>query len=472
LYTPEAHVLPETMVKHSRQLTATADGGFEIDAELAFKQVESVIDELYEKCGGHLGAAQLGAVSSFWHSLVGVDDAGNPTTKLYAWAETRPARFVEKLKNDLDESAIHNRTGCPFHSSYWPAKLLWLREHDAAAYQNTKKWLSFPDLMGARFFDDGSTGLSMASGTGLFDLRTQTWDPEMVGYLGLNKSSLPDLAADEEPKLSFNAKYQERWPDMAGSRWFPAVGDGAGNNIGAGCLTKSKAALMIGTSGAMRVVYEGDPPKDIPTGLWCYRVDSKRVVIGGALSDGGGLYRWLKDNLRISNDDDETDELIAKRAPDGHGLTFLPFLAGERSTGYNDFATGALIGLRSAHDSVDIVQAALESVAYRFCEIYKRLDDALELEEIVASGGALRASPVWTQIICDVIGRGMTLPETREASSRGVVLLAAEKAGLIDSIEEISDPEAAVFRCRPELKAAYEKGHQRHRDYYAKLVGQ
>ena len=470
LYTPHAEVFPGTMVKHARQLESTPEGGFEIDAEEAFEQVTRAIDDVYSRCGEKISRVKFGAISSFWHSLIGVDENGSPTTKLIAWAETRPARYVTRLKHDLDASAVHDRTGCPFHSSYWPAKLVWLREEDQRVFERTAKWLSFPDFLGARLFGTDRTSLSMASGTGIFEIRKHQWDAELIDYLGLGSERLPRLVDEENSELRLSDEYADRWPGLAETLWLPAIGDGAANNIGAGSITKNMAALMIGTSGALRVVYAGEPPEAVPEGLWCYLVDSKRVVMGGAISDGGGLYRWLKDNLRLEADDDLTENLIAERQPDAHGLTFLPFLAGERSTGYNDFATGAILGLRNAHDAVDIVRAAMESVAYRFCEIFERLDSALHIEEIVASGGALRESPVWTQMICDVIGRDMKLPETREASSRGAVLLAAEKNGLITSINEIDEPPSRQFRANASNRLAYRKGLERHRRYYKEFI--
>jgi gluconokinase len=105
-----------------------------------------------------------------------------------------------------------------------------------------------------------------------------------------------------------------------------------------------------------------------------------------------------------------TEDEIAKRPPAGHGLVFLPFLAGERSTGYHENATGAVLGLHSSTDAIDIVQAALESVAYRFAEIFDQLNSVVKVREITASGGALRESPVWTQIIADTLGRNLILP--------------------------------------------------------------
>jgi gluconokinase len=224
---------------------------------------------------------------------------------------------------------------------------------------------------------------------------------------------------------------------------------------------------MVGTSGAMRVAYSGEPPEKIPTGLWCYRIDRERVIIGGALSDGGGLYRWLQDNLRL---DDKVESEIAKRPPDGHGLTFLPFLAGERSTGYHEYATGSILGLKTSTDAVDITQAAMESVAYRFAEIFDQLKQVANIREIVASGGALRESPVWTQIITDVLGRIFSLPSVPEASSHGAVLLALESIGNIDSIENTLIISGPHFVPDPKNHANYKKARKRHRYFYDLII--
>jgi len=310
----------------------------------------------------------------------------------------------------------------------------------------------------------------MASGTGIFDIRRNDWDGKLLKFLKIKSENLPDIAAEDAQTFQLNAKYAERWARLKNAEWFPAIGDGAANNIGAGCARKSKAALMIGTSGAMRVAYQGDMPKKIPSGLWCYRIDRRRVLIGGALSDGGGLYRWLKDNLNLRCSDDELETEIAKNAPDAHGLTFLPFLAGERSTGYHELAQGAILGLRSSTNAVEITQAALESVAFRFAEIYDQLNDVLKIREIIASGGALRESPVWTQIIADVLAHDLILPGTQEASGRGAALLALEAIGEIRSIAEVETPKGQSFKFDKKRHEIYRKARERHEKFYNLLI--
>ena len=470
LYDHAAEVLPETMVKNERTVEITDDGGAEIDANEAFAQVEQAIDDVFEKCPAEIADTEYIAASCFWHSLIGIDERGEPTTPVFTWAETRPADFVQKLRDDLNETEIHNRTGARFHSSFWTAKLLWLKNDKKEIFDKTAKWLSFSDYVALKLFDKAKTSVSMASGTGIFDIRKNDWDNQLLKYLEIKRENLPEIVEKDEQTFQLNEKYSARWEKLKSAKWFLAIGDGAANNIGANCLKKEKAALMIGTSGAMRVAYEGEVPAKIPEGLWCYRIDRKRVITGGALSDGGGLYFWLKKNFRLKKDDDKTEVKIAKRMPAGHGLTFLPFLAGERSTGYHEGASGAIIGLKSSHDKIDIVQAALEAVAYRFAEIYDQLNEICEIKEIIASGGALRESPVWTQIICDVLAQNMNLPDTREASSRGAILLALETAGKIKEIDELATPKGEEFTFNKENHEIYKKARERHERFYELLM--
>ena len=434
LYDSNANAIPSAFAKNERLLKVTPDGGAEINADEAFAQVVAAIDTVLKRSSILKGEISCVASCSFWHSLVGVDAKGKPTTKVFGWADTRSGKYTEVLRKKFDEAETHNRTGSRLHSSYWPAKLLWLRKEFPDVFAKTTKWLSFSDYVALRLFNEDVTSVSMASGTGIFDIRKFAWDEKLLKFLKIKALNLPSIADSDSKTFGLNKPFAKRWPRLANARLFPAIGDGAADNIGAGCVTRTKAALMIGTSGAMRVAYEGEPPKNIPQGLWCYRIDRKRVVIGGALSDGGNLYAWLKKNLKLPKD---AEAQIAKRKHGEHGLTFLPFLHGERSTGYTENAKGAILGLTSATDSVDILQAALESVADRFAEIFTQLNRVVKIKEIVASGGALRDSPVWTKIIADIIGRDLTVNDTPESSSRGVVLFALEHIEAIMNVKKL-----------------------------------
>ncbi len=309
----------------------------------------------------------------------------------------------------------------------------------------------------------------MASGTGLLDIHECAWDEEILSRLGIGHKNLPPIAGDKE-FFGLADEYAKRWPRLASARWFQAIGDGAANNIGAGCSTRERVALMIGTSGAMRVVFEGGVSGNLPPELWCYRVDRRRIVIGGALSDGGGLYEWMKESLNLSWGDAELERELAQLEPDSHGLTVLPFWSGERSTGWNARARGAIMGMTAHTRPVEILRAAMEAVAYRFALVARAVEGFAPGAEIIASGGALNASPIWAQIIADVLGRAINLSAVREASSRGATLLALEAAGKLKSIGETGAPILQTFEPDSVRHERYKQALERHQKIYELTV--
>jgi len=455
-------MLKRTFVKEERRLAATREGGAEIDAARALRQVVGVIDGVLERAPA--GEITQIAACTFWHSLLGIDAKGKPTTAVLGWADNRSREHVAMLRSRLDEAAVHSRTGAHFHSSFWPAKLLWLSAEHKDSWRRTARWCSLGDHLQMQFTGEAASDISMASGTGMLDLREGNWDAELAGFLKLKSAMLPPIAADGAA-FPLLAKWRMRWPRLAGALWSPAVADGVANSIGSGSAVPGRAALMLGTSGAVRIVLD-EPPARIPEGLWCYRVDARRFIIGGAISDGGGLYDRLKQLLRIDISDAAIGKEMARRGADAHGLTFMPFLAGERSTGYDEFRTGEVRGLTMATDAIDILQAAMESVVYRLAEILGRIESVCPVREVIASGGAITASPVWPQMIADVLGRDIEVNSEPEASLRGAVLLALEKTGKIEFSEAKAAATKRTISFHPKCHDIYQKARERHLRQY------
>ena len=437
----------------------------EFDADTLVDEVVKTIDELLTYNFHSTGQIELIAISAFWHSLIGVDSEGHATTPLLTWADIRAARFANDLRSQFNEFEIHARTGCRFHPSYWPAKLQWLRHEHPEKFRHTRCWLGFAEYLCLRFFGEAPTSISMASATGLFHQRQCNWDWAFVEALGLSPDTLPEIKTQLSLRLSDTLAF--RWPALAEARLVHVVGDGAANNVGAGCSTKDKIALMVGTSGAMRVVFAGEPPAELSPALWSYRVSDVRVVVGGALSDGGGLFQWLIESLNL--DWSTLEKEMAALEPDSHGLTVLPFWSGERSTGWVADARGGIFGLRQQTTPVEIVRAVLESIAYRFALITRAIDRIAPDATIVASGNALRSSPVWSQIIADVLGRPLLLGGSAESSIRGAALLALEAVGKIGSIEEDSISVEQVFEPDVMRHARYSHGLARQEELYDRL---
>ncbi len=410
------------------------------------------------------------AVSCFWHSLVGIDAEGQPTTPVLGWADNRAVAAVSKLRSKLIEGEVHTRTGCRLHPSYWPAKLLHLRDEEPQVFARTVKWLSFGEYLALELFGEAEVSVSMASGTGMFNQHTCEWDPEILAALDIPVACLPEIASPNQTFNRLTPEYAGRWPQLSEARMFPAIGDGAANCIGAGCTTRERVVLMIGTSGAMRVLYAGQPPAKAPTELWSYRADRDRVVVGGALSDGGGLYQWFRETLLNSYDAESIEMELSRLEPDSHGLTILPFWAGERSTGWNAEARGAIMGLDHHTRPIEILRAAMEAIAYRFALISRALEPLAPGAAIVGSGNAIRSSPVWGQILADVLGRRIELSEESEASLRGAALLALEATGKIRSITEFSVPVETIFEPRMSHHERYQQALSRQQRIYDRMI--
>jgi len=386
------------------------------------------------EAGGPDGVEAVGACC-FGHSLLALDDRGRPLTPILGWRDTRSAAAADWLSRRLDPSAVHARTGCHLHTSYWPAKLAWLAQEESEVFRSAHRFVSFCDYLYAQLLGrEVSASLSMASATGLLDLHTRAWDQELLETLGLDPERLPEIS------------------DASVQGWFPAALDGACSNLGAGCVTRERAVLTVGTSGALRTVYETEQPQP-RSGLFLHWLDEARVVEGGSLSDGGSLYDWIERTL------ESTDGSLADRDPDSHGLTFLTLLGGERSPGWHQHATGAIHGLTFSTTPLDLRQAALEGVAFRFAEI---ADLMPEIEEIVATGGALLSDDDWVQIMADALGRPITVSAVKEASLRGAAVLALERSGEAPS----PAPLGRVVEPRVDRVDAYRAARERQRRLY------
>lgn len=430
LFDERARQVPGALVQIPYQPRVTPDGGAEVDANRLVGLVGRVIRELLTAVRQSSPALRIVAVgsSTFWHSLVAADDSGHALTPVYLWADSRSWQEAEELRDRIDAAAVRHRTGCLIHPSYWPAKLSWLRKRRPELWSSPVRWLSFSDLLYRRLFGRTFTSVSMASGTGLFRLDTQSWDEEVLETLQVRMETLPELGEAASGLLPSAAS---RFPELAGVPWFTAYGDGALANLGSACIVVGRRALTVGTSGALRVLYRGAPPERLPDGLWCYRLDRGRPVVGGSFSNGGNLYAWLIRTLSVNRDTLERE--IGRLQPGGHGLTFLPLLAGERSIGFALHATGAIAGLTLATTPVELVRAGLEAIAIEFARVDRRLDEVLPgAELLVGSGGGLLASPTWMQMMADAIGKPMRAGREREASARGAAVCALEQLGLLD----------------------------------------
>jgi len=429
LYDAAGRPIPGRFRQISYEPTVTRDGGVEHDPTRLLEAVAACLDGAL---AGHKAPVRAVGVTTFWHGLLGFDGRGHPATPIYMWADTRSVPEAQLLRGALDDAAVHARTGCHLHASYWPAKLRWLNRERPAEVRRVARWGSFGEYLELELFGEASTSLSMASATGLLDQASARWDREALAAAEFDEARLFPLRDWAEARRGLRAPWAMRWPALRGVDWFPAVGDGAASNVGSDCIDPSRIALNVGTSAALRVVTTAPPVP--PRGLWCYRLDRRRALLGGATSEGGNVYAWCRQMLKLPGDDQVEAALAALPAAD-HGLTVLPHWAGERAPGWPGDRVGVIAGLRLHTTALEITRAALEAVALRLALVYDLLAPCAGPEPtIVASGGALARSRVWAQITADALGQPIRWSPESEATSRGAPLLALEALGVLPDL--------------------------------------
>jgi gluconokinase len=456
-------------IQNKYDITTTPGGGVEIDPDSLLKLTIDCLDELHGQMNQEGLRAAAVAMSTFWHSFLGVDVDGRPSTPIIHLFDTRSGPQVDQLRKQFDAAQINQRTGCVLHTSYWPAKLLWLKQTNPTAFSGTARWISFGEYLLTTLHGSGAESISMVSASGLWKQRENSYDEELMEFIGIKNDQLAPVDTLDKPARSLKQQFASRWPLFDGIPWCPAYGDGASNNVGSGCTTLDRLALMVGTSGAMRIVIRGASIQ-IPSGLWCYRVNRERYIVGGALSNGGEVFRWVSKTFNLPAD---AESQIEKRQPGSHGLTMLPFLAGERSPYWRPDLRAVLTGMSLSTTSVDILQAALEGVSLRFKQIYSLFLEAYPAPaQVIASGGALLASKAWRQMMADGLGRPIVECLEPEASSRGAALIAAEQLGMIKSLDDIDVELGPAIPADPQSAQLYDKMLARDMNLFAKLFSE
>jgi gluconokinase len=468
-YAPGGNSIPGLHSQTHYSLQSDQSGKAELDPEQLLNCVSSCIDDVLAILRlRNLTIAAVGCCT-FWHSMLGVNSKGTAITPIFAWADIRASGAAEKLQGRVDAAAMHARTGCVIHPSYFPARLAWLAEVRQDVIRKVSNWMSPGEYLYSQWFDDSRCSVSMASGTGLFDQNRCDWDEEALNISGIGRDNLLPLATQNVVASGLRKEWSKRWPELKNIPWVHAIGDGAASNLGSGCANEQRIAINLGTSGAIRVFWAADHV-DIPDDLWCYRLDRDRFVLGAAFSDGGDAFAWASRNMRVP-DNSAIEKEIANRSPDCHGLTFLPFLAGERSMGWRPNARATLHGLSVTTTALDIVQAVMEGVALRFALAYDLLKERFpHADQVVASGGAIGASPAWARMIADAIGHPVTLSTETEASSRGAALLALKAAGLIADEANVAAPLGGIIQPDPNRNNVLRAALVRQQDLYQRLL--
>jgi len=466
-YDRSAHRVAHVEGRRAVTVTSDATGAAEVDTTLLVNDVVACIDDVIMQLGARAHDIVAVGMATMATTMVGLDATGQPVGPLRTYADTRSDDASHTLRAEYAETTVHARTGCLIRPNYWPARLRWLQTAMPAEWQRATHWVPIGGYVAYYFTGALRVTPSEAAWTGLCHRESLQWDAVWLQQLDVHAAMFAQIVDVDVPLPALGAAWAARWPALAGVPWYGAMGDGAAANVGSGCVDERFLALTVGTTGAMRIALPGTPMP--PAGLWCYRIDRQTALVGGATSEGGNVFQWMSDTLRIDGDDATIQHRLGQYRADAHGLTILPLFAGERSPGWAGDAKATIHGLHLGTTPFDLLRASLESIALRFGQIAARLPVT---GQVIASGGALEQSPVWMQICADVLGRPVYASGVEEATARGVAVVALRSLGIIPSLAALPTAPTVCYTPEDVAHQAYRRAGERQRLLYERLITQ
>jgi gluconokinase len=397
-------------------------------------------------CGGM-------SIGGALHSMMAVDGRGEPLTGVITWADGRAVEQARAVATAPIGMSLYRETGCPPHGSYPIYKAMWLRDHEPQVFRNARLFVSAKEYICFRLTGTWQVDYSLAAGSGFLNTHSLTWSDTALELAGIGRDQLSPLAAPVAAMGRLQAEIAAGMGIPAETPITTGSSDAVNSSIGAGAVAPTQATLMIGTSGALRVV-SPRPVLDPLARSWCYAIDEAHWLVGGAINNGGSSVSWLRDCLNQVRPEQplavEEVLALAGRAPAGAGgVVCLPFFAGERSPNWNLNSRAAFFGIGIDHDLRHLVRALLEGVGFRFRSLLQVFDEVgLDVRQIVASGGFTKSS-LWLQIMADLLGREIDLPAVGESSALAAAFWAALAAGCADSMEGIRKWVHIEHACRP-----------------------
>lgn len=414
--------------------------------------------------------AALG-LSGQMHGVVLSDAAGNPTRPAVLWADTRSAGQLARYR-ELDVG-LRRRLANPLAAGMAGPSLLWLRDEELEAYRTARWALQPKDWLRLCLTNEALSEPSDASATLLYDFEAGGWSGPAIEALDLRADLFPPLVASGETAGTLTREASELFGLPAGLPVAAGAGDTAAALLGSGLLEPGPVQLTVGTGAQILSPRERpDPDPRLRTHLYRAAHDhpSGRYYSMAAVQNAGLALEWTLKTLSTSWEEAYRE---AFSVPAGAGgVTFLPYLSGERTPHLDPDIRGAWVGLGLEHGRAHLLRATFEGVAFALREALEALEEAgVRAPELRLAGGGVIHAP-WRQLLADVLGRPLRLlPDSAAstASARGAALLAGLVCGVYGSVEE-------TLLVAPEVRETvlprddrYEEAYVRYKELYPRL---
>ena len=365
-------------------------------------------------------------LSGQMHGMVALDSGERVVRPALLWNDQRTASAVDEITAAVGRERLIERTGNPAITGFQLPKVVWLRSNEPAAFARVRRVMLPKDYVGLVLTGEAVAEPSDASGTGAYHLATGSWDAEVLRAVGLDPAMWPRLVKSDDVVGGLLGSLARRVGLKPGTPVVAGAGDNAAaaTGLALGRQHLAVGSVSLGTSGVLFAPLE--EPRPDPQGrvhLFAH-ADGGFNLLGVTLSAGGSL-RWFRDVMARGRLYDELLALAAGSAPGAGGVTFKPYLAGERTPHMRPDLRASFHGLSLATGLEDLVRAVLEGVAFSLRESLDVMAPLARPERWLATGGGAR-SDLWLQILADALASPVGRPV--DAHDRVTEVGAAEGA--------------------------------------------
>ncbi len=443
----------------------------EQDPEEWWRAASHAVRDVLEK----VPAEQVAAVglTGQMHGLTSLDAQDRPLRPAILWNDQRSGAQCAAITEKVGAQRLYQHIGSMLLAGFTAPKIMWLRENEPDVYRQIAHVLLPKDYLRLRLSGAHAADVADASGFGLMDIGKRAWSDEMLAAFDIPRAWLPELFESPEICARVNAEGAAATGLKVGTPIVGGAGDQPAQAVGSGIVSMGQTSLTVGTSGVAFTAadrYLPEPQGRLHT--FCHAIPGEWFSMGVMLSAAGGL-RWLHDELAPTTSYEALSERAAEVPPGALGLLFAPYLSGERNPHPDPFARGAFVGLTLRHTLAHMVRAVMEGVAFGMRDNLELLRvQGIRPASAAVSGGAAN-SPVWRQLMTDIMGIPLYTVNTTEGAAFGAAILAAVGAGAYPDVPTACAQmvrQVDEIQPQPEGVAAYERLYPAFRELYPALI--
>lgn len=424
-------------------------------------------------------------LSGQMHGVVLLDEENRVLRPCIIWADQRSDEQCRWITERVGASRLIEYVSNPALTGFSAPKLLWIRDNEPDIFARARTMLLPKDYIRYLLTGVKAMEISDAAGTMLLNVKQGIWSQPLLNSLDLDLALLPPVVPADAVGGTITDEVAAKTGLPAGT---PVAGGGADNACGAvgnGVVAPGFGLVSVGTSGivlaysdSLRVDTSGPVPR---VHTFNHAVPQAWYLMG--VTQGAGLsLHWVRDNIGLPERALEhwtgidAYEYLAREAegvpPGSEGLIFLPYLQGERTPHLDAYARGGWIGLTASHDRRHLIRSVMEGVAYSLKDCLAIIrEQGLRLDQLRATGGGAK-SPLWRQIISDVLGTELVVTSATEGPAFGAALLAGVACGAYKTVQAACDQTVRIIdrtTPRPETAQAYALAYGTYRALYPAL---